>query len=391
MAQSPFSFLRGSAAVMAADLATTPNTGIRVQSCGDCHIANFGAFATPERNVDFDFNDFDETLPAPWEWDLKRLVASFIVAAKHNGLPGSDCRTAARRVVEGYRTAMEQFADMRVLDMWYDRVDVHRMTAEMADRRWRKQVLDAIEKARAHSAPEYTFPKLAHSAGKTVIKDNPPLIYHLQEPSAPELASIVEKAFRGYRDALPDDRRVLFDQFHVADMALKVVGVGSVGTMCIVLLMLAGNSDPLILQVKEAQASVLEPFAGASKYESHGQRIVTGQRIMQAASDIFLGWTETERRQFYVRQLKDPKISPEISLFTAENFVRYAGPTSRTLARAHARSGFAPEIWGYMGKKEVFDDAIVQFAADYAAQTERDHAALKEAVRKGRVKAATEV
>jgi len=388
MIQSPFSFLRGASAVMAADLSTTPNTGIRVQSCGDCHLANFGAFATPERNLAFDINDFDETLPAPWEWDLKRLAASFVVATRHNGLPVSDCRTVARRVVEGYRTAIEQFAAMRVLDMWYYRMDLHRMTAQLTDRRWRKQLLEAIQKARVHSAPEYTFPKLTHTVkGKPVIKDNPPLIYHSQAISGAESSPIVEQALRQYRESLPEDRRMLFDRFTVVDLAMKVVGVGSVGMLSMVLLMMAGANDPLFLQVKEAQSSVLEPYAGASVYSSPGQRIVTGQRIMQAVSDIFLGWTDTERRHFYVRQLKDTKISPEITLFTPENFVGYAGAASRALARAHARSGFAAEISGYMGKKEVFDDAIVQFASDYAAQTERDHAALQEAVRKGRVKA----
>jgi uncharacterized protein (DUF2252 family) len=384
MLQSPFAFLRGTAAVMAADLANTPVSGIRVQVCGDCHLANFGGFATPERNILFDINDFDETLPAPWEWDVKRLAASFVMAGRNNGLSDQDIKAATREVVRVYRTQMAEFAQMRVLELWYSKLDIDTILAHMKDVDWAKRIRAGIEKVRGRSSPEFEFPKLAeHQEGTPVIKDNPPLIYH---PSDRGYEQPVLAAFERYRDALQGDRRYLFDLYQYYDIAMKVVGVGSVGTICAVALFIASPNDPLFLQVKEANASVLEPYAGKSRYDNHGERVVTGQRLMQSASDIFLGWTSgDDGRQYYVRQLRDMKIKPVIESYNASRLFGYARAVGWTLARAHARSGDAAMISGYMGKSDVFDQAVEKFAVAYADQTERDHAALANAVRSGRV------
>ena len=315
MSASPFAFYRGSAALMAADLATTPTSGIRVQACGDAHMMNFGGFATPERNVIFDINDLDETLPAPFEWDLKRLAASVVIAAQHLELPNSDAARVAIDVVREYRERMSNYAAMRALDVWYDKIDLQRYEDRTADSEIlatiRKRVAARIEAEKRKSAPDHLFPKLvAHEGARPMIKDDPPLIFHPTAELAPGLKSGYAEAIAAYRETLPAHVRVLFDRFHFCDIAVKVVGVGSVGTLCLIGLFMAADNDPLFLQVKEARASVLEPYAGKSVYPNHGQRVVEGQRLMQTASDVFLGWTRAKNgRDVYVRQLRDMKLS----------------------------------------------------------------------------------
>ncbi len=388
MMQSPFAFLRGAAAIMAADLAGTPTSGIRVQACGDCHLVNFGVFATPERGLIFDINDFDETLPAPWEWDLKRLATSFVVAGRNNGLREKDCRGAARELVRTYRTQMAEFARMRVLDVWYSKLDLETFLAQTKDPKFVRKMRAKVKKARKSVSD--IFPEMTTLRnGKVIIKDEPPLIFHSGDPTEKKAARIIFRYVDRYRDTLSENHRALFDRFRFIDIANKVVGIGSVGTSCYVVLFMASADDPLFMQFKEANASVLEPYAGRSLYKHHGQRVVMGQRLMQSASDIFLGWTtgRNRNRHFYARQLRDWKIKPVVESFNASRLFSYAQATGWTLARAHARSEKAPEIRGYLGRKDIFDEAIVKFAADYADQTERDHASLVKAVRSGRIAA----
>jgi uncharacterized protein (DUF2252 family) len=391
MSVSPFTFYRGTALNMAADLAGTPNTGIRTQVCGDCHLMNFGGFATPERRVIFDINDFDETLPGPWEWDVKRLAASFVHAARSNAFDSSDQRDAARACVRSYRERMAEFAKMRALDVWYSRIDMDMVLKAMSDVETSTRVRKRLAKEAAHTA-ESDFPKMAEAkGGKFVIKDNPPLIYHDQRINLSSDMDNLLSTFARYRATLADDRRVLLDRYHVEDFALKVVGVGSVGTFCAVLLLTAAENDPLFLQVKQSNASVLERYVGRSTYSNHGQRVVTGQRLMQAASDLFLGWTIAKGgRHFYLRQLRDMKMKPLVEVFNRATMFDYAALCGWTLARGHARSGDAAMIAGYLGKSDVFDRAVGRFSMSYADQAERDHAAFMAAIRKGRIDAEME-
>jgi len=391
MMQTPFSFYRGAAAIMAHDLSTTPVSGIRVQACGDCHLLNFGGFATPERKIIFDINDFDETLPGPWEWDLKRLATSFVVAGQNNGFKAKESREAALACVRSYRSDMAKYATMRALRVWYATIDVDEALATIGETERRRSAEKEVRKAIARSTPDQAFPKLTElKHGELVIKDIPPLIFHLQDATAKEFIARIEAAFRAYRETLPDERRVLLDRYELVDVAAKVVGVGSVGTRCAVLLMMAGKDDPLFLQVKEARASVLEPYAGKSVYKNRGQRVVVGQRLMQSASDIFLGWTRTENGDFYVRQLRDAKIKPLVETQTPAVMLDYGTLCGRALARTHAKTGDAARIAGYVGKSDVFDEAIAEFAVAYADQNERDHRALLEAVGEGRIAAEME-
>jgi len=387
MMQSPFAFYRGAAAIMAADLAHTPVTGIRVQACGDCHLLNFGGFATPERNVVFDINDFDETLPAPWEWDVKRLATSCVIAGQHNGYNKADAREMAVRCVEGYRKHMNDFAQMSVMERWYEHVSADDILDAIRSKKWRKVVKARIAKEGARTVLEDDFPKLASvEGGSPRIKDNPPLIFHETIRGAEEYADAVNVAFRKYRETLSDDHRELLDRFEMKDIAYKVVGVGSVGTYCAILLMMASSDDALFLQVKEARQSVLEPYAGKSRYANRGQRVVAGQRLMQSASDIFLGWTEESGRHYYVRQLRDMKIKPLTDGMDATQLGFYAEWCGWALARAHAKSGDAALISGYLGSSSRFDKAIAEFALTYADQNERDFKALLKAIRDGRIK-----
>ena len=391
MSESPFAFYRGSAALMAADLAKTPASGLRVQACGDAHLMNFGGFATPERNVIFDINDLDETLPAPFEWDLKRLAASVVIAAQHLGIPDSDAARAATDVAREYRERMANYASMRVLDIWYDKIDMQRYEDRSGDpevlRLVRKRMAERIEAERLKSAPEHIYPKLVSQQGaRPRIKDEPPLIFHPTEDQAPGAASDFAEAIASYRESLPEHVRMLFDRFHFFDLAVKVVGVGSVGTICGVALFLAADDDPLFLQVKEARASVLEPYAGKSLHPNHGQRVVLGQRIMQTASDVFLGWTRGGNgRDFYLRQLRDMKLSAIIEDWDVGMLRQYGRMCAHALARAHARSGDAAMITGYMGSGQTFDDAVGEFAVEYSDQNQKDYRAFTQAIREGRI------
>jgi uncharacterized protein (DUF2252 family) len=388
MLRSPFTFLRGSAGLMASDLATTPSTGLRVQACGDCHLMNFGIFATPERNLVFDMNDFDETLPAPWEWDLKRLAVSFAVAARDNGRPDDEARDAAVECVRAYREHLRDCSKRSPLEIWYQKLDVQTLIDEAPDAKTRKIREEMRAKARKRIG-EYLFPRItAEVGGHFRLVDQPPILMHVTEEGA-------ERRFRDgledYRRSLPDDRRVLFDRYRLEDFAMKVVGIGSVGTACMIALFSSADGHPLLLQFKEARPSVLAPYAGPSVYENQGERIVVGQRLMQSSSDIFLGWARGERgRHFFGRQLRDMKLSFPVAGLTRQQLERFAAFCGLTLARAHAKSGDAATISGYLGKSATFDAAIGDFALKYADQTVRDHAALVAAVRDGRIEALVE-
>lgn len=388
MSKSPFAFLRGSASLMAMDIATTPTPDIRVQACGDCHLSNFGLFATPERNLIFDINDFDETLPAPFEWDIKRLAASFYVVSRNNKFSEKECKMVARKTVEAYREAIATFSTMKVLDVWYAKLDIDTIIASAPDEQAKRRRQIIAEKARSR-VPETMFPKISQVIeGRRTIVDQPPLIYH--PPAELKIPESLHATFEIYRKTLPYERRVLLDRYRFEDIAVKVVGVGSIGTRCGVVLMMAEEDDPLILQIKEAKASVLEPYAGKSIFDHHGERIVVGQRLMQSASDMLLGWTTStskDHRQFYIRQLRDMKFSIEVEMAPPNQLANYARICGWTLARAHARSGDAAMISGYVGKSDEFDRAIGTFARLYADQTERDYTTFIEAMKSGDITA----
>lgn len=393
MAASPFAFYRGAAAIMASDLASTPATGLNLQICGDCHLLNFGGFATAERKLVFDINDFDETSVAPWEWDVKRLAASFVIAGRSKGFAESDNRGAAFTAVQSYRQTIASYIEQPVLDVWYEALDLGQIIASIQDKKQKRFYTRKLQAASEQSAHEKEFARLAFAAGSPPsIIDQPPLIYHSGDRMDQEYRQRAQRSLSGYMDSLPPERRVLLNRFQLVDLAFKAVGVGSVGTFCSIGLLISGNGDPLFLQIKEARQSVLEPYAGASPYAHRGERVVSGQRLMQAASDLFLGWTigqGPEKRHFYVRQLNDAKIKPVVELMKPVNLKNYARLTGHALARAHARSGDAAVLAGYMGKGEAFEEAITQFAADYADQNERDHAALLAAIRSGRIESTT--
>jgi uncharacterized protein (DUF2252 family) len=386
MSESPFAFFRGSAALMAADLARTSTTGIRVQACGDCHVANFGGFGTPERQLVFDINDFDETLPAPWELDVKRLAASIALATRQAGFIESRCQDAAHAAAESYRKRMRQYARMTALEVWYSHLSaellVQNATTPEARKRW--QELEARAKL---DTPGHEFPKITlERHGRLRIVDHPPLIYHSRETAV--FGKSVRQMLHQYRSTLPEERRIVFDRYDLVDIAHKVVGVGSVGTRCAVALLMAGPRDPLFLQFKEARASVLEPYAGKSRYANHGERVVTGQRMLQSASDVFLGWTgDGQGHDFYFRQLRDMRMKIDIEGMSKQDWVEYVNLCGWVLARAHARTGDPASIAGYLGKAEAFDGAIAAFAVAYADQTERDHSSFLKAIRAGRVRA----
>ncbi len=388
MLRSPFTFLLGSAALMAYDLATTPKTDIIVQACGDCHLLNFGFFATPERNLVFDINDFDETLPAPWEWDLKRLVVSFVIAGRDSDLSDRESKAAAIDCARSYREHLREYSRLSPLEVWYTRIGVEQVLEMAPDEKTRKIREQMMTKARERII-EHLYPKIVtQSGGRNRFVDQPPILYHVNEP---DWETLVREGLEDYRQSLPEERRVLFDRYQLEDFALKVVGIGSVGTRCYIALLFSEDNHPLILQVKEACPSVLEPYTAKSQYENQGQRVVTGQRLMQSSSDIFLGWTQGRRgNNFYLRQLRDMKFSLPIEGVSAVQLQRYAEFCGWTLARAHAKSGDAATISGYLGKGDQFDLAMGEFAIAYAEQTEQDHAALVEAVKTGRVEALVE-
>lgn len=388
MARSPFTFYRGSALAMASDLSATPVSGIRVQCCGDAHLCNFGGFATPERRVIFSINDLDETLPAPWEWDVKRLAASFVVGSRDNGLSEAVARDSATTCVRSYRESMAEFGQLKTLELWYFAMGADEMLAELKDPALRQRALKRLQKERAKSVAEDIFPKLVEHLGEMpVIKDQLPTIFHAEGQTPGQIEKALVDALAGYRDSLPSAYRSLLDRYELRDAAIKVVGIGSVGTSCWVFLFTAGEGDPLFLQIKEARASVLEPYAGASVFPNHGQRVVDGYRLMQPASDMFLGWTRGPRRDFFVRQLRDMKISIRVETFGPAEMDLYATWCGRALALSHARSGNAVRLTGYMGKSDSFDKAIASFSVAYADQNEKDHAALRKAIQSGKVEA----
>jgi uncharacterized protein (DUF2252 family) len=378
MSESPFAFLRGAAAVMARDLARAPTTGIKVQACGDAHLLNFGVFASPERRLMFDVNDFDETLPAPFEWDVKRLAASVVVAGRGRSFPAGDCAAAGRAAAETYRTQVRAFAAMGHLDVWYAHVEVEDLLTLLAKAEARKLEGTVVRKAEQATNLGALEKLTTLVDGEHRITDSPPLIEHVPMRLLPT------QVVRRYVRSLPTDRRALLSRYRALDWARKVVGVGSVGTDDgIVLLLGDSDSDPLFLQVKQAEASVLEPFSGASRYTNHGQRVVEGQRLMQAASDIFLGWTRIDGRDYYVRQLRDMKGSIPVDKLAASELVDYARACGAVLARAHARSGDPVAIAAYVGGGDAFERAMSQFAVAYADQTDSDHQRMLEAMRSG--------
>lgn len=403
MAASPFAFYRGAAAVMAADLAATPVSGLRVQTCGDAHLANFGAFAAPDRRLVFDLNDFDETLPGPWEWDVKRLVASFALAGRDRGFKRAERSASLLASVRSYREAMREFAGLGDLEVWYERLDVDASMGriESADPGSVKRFERGIAKARAKDSTR-AMEKLTEVVdGEIRIVSQPPLIVPIEElvPAAQgaEIEASLRDVLASYRSTLPGDRQHLLDGYDFRRLARKVVGVGSVGTRAWVILLTGrDDEDPLFLQAKEAEASVLESYAGPSRFRNHGRRVVEGQRLMQAAGDIFLGWCvavglDGRDRDFYVRQLWDWKRSVEIEKLSPPGLEVYAEICGWTLARAHARSGDRIEIAAYLGAGDSFDQAICEFAESYADQSERDHAALCDAIASGRLEAVADL
>lgn len=390
MVRSPFTFYRGSALAMAGDLASTPSTGVHVQICGDAHLSNFGGFATPERRIIFAINDLDETLPAPWEWDVKRLAASFVVACRDNALSDAVGRDVAMTSVRSYRESMLEFSQMKTLELWYRSLGADELISTLSPD-LQKRAIKRIKKEQAKSRGEELFPKLAeHQGSKPLIKDQLPTIFHAPGHTPGEIQQMVRDAFATYRATLTDAARSLLDRYELHDVAVKVVGVGSVGTLCWILLLMAGDDDPLFLQVKEARTSVLEPFAGASVFENQGQRVVNGYRLMQPASDIFLGWARGPKRDFFFRQLRDIKLSMMVETFGHDEMDIYASWCGKALALSHARSGCPATLSGYMGKSDAFDKAVAAFSVAYADQNEKDHSALDRAVRNGKLKAVFE-
>lgn len=391
MVRSPFTFYRGSALAMAADLASTPSSGVHVQCCGDAHLCNFGGFATPERKVVFSINDLDETLPAPWEWDVKRLATSFAVASRDNHLSDRVAKEAATTCVRAYRESMADYSQLKTLELWYQAMWLDQEIARIKDPAIRKRATMRLQKESSKSVAEDIFPKLAEHKGETpLIKDQLPTIFHVEGHPPGDIQRSLHDALARYRDTLPHATQSLLDRYELRDAAAKVVGIGSVGTSCWVFLFTAEHDDPLFLQIKEARPSVLEPYAGASLLPHHGQRVVAGYRLMQPASDTFLGWSSGPKRQFFIRQLRDIKISPRVESFGRPEMDLYASWCGRALALAHARSGASAMLSGYMGRGDTFDKAIAAFSMAYADQTERDHAELDRAVRSGKVEAVFE-
>ena len=411
MLVSPFTFFRGAALIMASDLATTPRSGLTAQICGDAHLSNFGLFASPERAMMFDVNDFDETLPGPWEWDLKRLAASVVIAGRDQSFSKKDCAAAARAVGTSYRKEMRQLAESGNLDVWYSKVDIEAIIAGLSaraasatskaksrrDEQMAAKASSIVAKSRTKDSLQALAKLTTVVDGRRRIISDPPLVVPLAELfDQQEIDRLLEQLHglvRSYRRTLQSDRRHLLEDFELVDVARKVVGVGSVGTRAWILLLQGRDGDdPLFLQAKEAEASVLEEFVGKSNYANHGERVVTGQHLMQAASDIFLGWQRVEgtdgiSRDFYLRQLRDWKGSFDVEGALPKGVTIYSGVCAQALARAHARSGDRIAIAAYLGNSSTFDDALVEFAETYADQNERDYGALQKAVADGRVKA----
>ena len=404
MLASPFTFFRGAAAIMAMDLAKTPKSGIQVQLCGDAHLSNFGIFAAPDRQLVLDVNDFDETLPGPWEWDIKRLAASFAIAGRDRDFTPKQTRAAVLSTARHYREAMREFAAMRNLEVWYARLDVEALLADLAkvaDRKQMKVAQKGVAKAGKKNSLK-AFDRLVHEVdGEPRIISDPPLLVPADELVSKDQREALEKRILEllgrYRESLKGDRRHLLDSFRFIELARKVVGVGSVGTRAWVALMMGRDGqDPLFLQAKEAEASVLEPYVGESEFQNHGERVVEGQWLMQASSDILLGWLpapgfDGASRDFYVRQLWDGKRSVDVDILPPEGLAIYGRVCGWTLARAHARSGDPIAIGAYLGKGTSFDQAIADFSERYADQNELDYSALADAAKSGRIEVETDL
>ena len=384
MMESPFAFYRGSPEIMASDLSRTPSTGVRWQICGDAHLRNFGIFATPERNQVFDLNDFDETQPGPWEWDVKRLAASLVVAARTGGVSDADSTVAVQRCVAEYRGEAAKLAELSAFEVWHSRLDVESIVSAAPDKPTRARAEQTLAKARERNSLQALSELTTVRDGRRVIVEDPPVVVRLTEAQLEQARGFV----KAYLATLDPDRSLLLDRYEFVDAALKVVGVGSVGTRCFIVL-LAGKADldPLFLQVKEAQPSVLAPFVGRSRYANQGKRVVVGQRIMQAASDAFLGWTRADGFDTYVRQLRDMKGTVQLDGAHRDGLALYGRLCGAALARAHARAGQPALLAGYLGSSTAFDEAVVAFALSYADQNDRDYESFLGAIRSGRLPA----
>lgn len=388
MMESPFSFFRGAAAIMAADLAQTPNTGIHLQLCGDCHLMNFGGFATPERKLVFDINDFDETFPGPWEWDLKRLATSFAIAGRWRKFSDKTCKEFAWHVADSYKRHMLEYSKLSALQIWYADIDLAELIEKGEDEELKTFQHKRIKKAAEYTAHEKEFAKMTYNEGlKARIKDDPPLIYH---PTGKEGEHILKEAHivhERYINSLSDDKKVLLNRYSLHDVAIKVVGVGSVGTICGISLLMSATGEPIFLQFKEARKSVLESNVKVeNKYIHQGERIVMGQKLMQSASDMFLGWTnDSQNKCFYLRQLRDAKVKPIIEIMKPKNMIDYAKACGWALARAHARTGDPSLLSGYMGNSDEFANAISRFSIAYTEQNDSDYNKMLEAIKEGRL------
>ncbi|MBW1657557.1 DUF2252 domain-containing protein [Flavobacterium quisquiliarum] len=394
MIESPFAFYRGAAAIMAADLVNTPNTGMQLQLCGDCHLMNFGGFATPERKLVFDINDFDETFHGPWEWDVKRLATSFAIAGKWRKFSSKECKEFAWQAADSYKRHMLEYSKLSALQIWYADLDLAELIELGKDEELKEFQQKRIKKAAESTAHEKEFAKMTYLDGvRARIKDDPPLIYH---PSGTDENYTLREAkviHKRYIESLPEDKQVLLSRYTMHDFAIKVVGVGSVGTLCGISLLMSATGEPIFLQFKEARKSVLEAnVENKPKYKHQGERIVMGQKLMQSASDMFLGWTNDDRgRFFYIRQLRDAKIKPVIEIMKVDNMADYAKACGWALARAHARSGDPSMLSGYIGNNNEFANAVSKFSMLYAHQNELDYNKLVEAVKEGRLPISAEI
>ncbi|ABQ04178.1 DUF2252 domain-containing protein [Flavobacterium johnsoniae] len=394
MMESPFAFFRGAAAIMTADLEQTPNTGIDLQLCGDCHLMNFGGFATPERKLVFDINDFDETFPGPWEWDVKRLAASFVIAGKWRKFSKKNCKEFAWNVADSYKRHMLDYSKLSALQIWYADIDLAELIELGKDEEIKEFHQKRIKKAAEYTAHEKEFAKMTYRDGvRARIKDEPPLIYHPSGNEEDQILKEAEIVHKRYLKSLPEDKQVLLSRYSMHDFAIKVVGVGSVGTLCGISLLMSATGEPIFLQFKEARKSVLEQHVKVkAKYTHQGERIVIGQKLMQSASDMFLGWTNDDKgRFFYIRQLRDAKVKPVLEIMKEENMIDYAKACGWALARAHARSGDPSMLSGYIGDSNEFANSISKFSLLYADQNESDYNKMVKAVKEGRLPIAAEI
>ncbi|WP_343696271.1 DUF2252 domain-containing protein [Flavobacterium sp.] len=394
MMESPFAFFRGAAAIMAADLEHTPNTGINLQLCGDCHLMNFGGFATPERKLVFDINDFDETFQGPWEWDVKRLAASFAIAGRWRKFSNKSCKEFAWNVADSYKRHMLDYSKLSALQIWYADIDLAELIEFGKDEDIKEFHQKRIKKALEYTAHEKEFAKMTYQDGtRARIKDEPPLIYHLSGDEENYTLKEAKLVHKKYLESLSEEKQILLNRYSMHDFVMKVVGVGSVGTLCGICLLMSATGEPIFLQFKEARKSVLEEHVKIKgKYKHQGERIVMGQKLMQSASDMFLGWTDGEGgRYFYIRQLRDAKVKPVLEIMKEENMTDYAKACGWALARAHARSGDPSILSGYIGDSNEFADAISKFSILYADQNESDYNKMTMAVKEGRIPIAAEI